>query len=751
MDLVNGFLVTLRDSFFVYALPNTSVSEVTWLGAIGDGLTVLSYIIMPILLWRFTLKKDGIQFSVLFKAFAIFILFCGIEHVFHIINVWEPLTMLTALSKMASGLVSVAIVVLLIKAFPKAIRIPSPQELEDRNKELERLNEDLKETLEAADMGTWVVDLISRKTTWSPIVYQIHEVEEGTEIFLEEAIKYYHHDSKDEIEHAVNRAIEYGEPWDLELKLLTSKGNVVWARAIGKAIYENGEVVKLKGLFQNINPMKLRVQKIEESERKLKESQKIGRFGNWSWDIENDELEWSDELYRIFGQNRSSFKPSYNSLKGLIHADDQRNLDKDVEAAIRLKRPHDLIHRISWPNGEIRYVHERGKVNYDEKSGQPVSMAGTTQDVTDRVLVEKELKESELALREAEKITGTGNWKWFQQSGRHVWSDERYRILGYEPGEVEPSLEVAFELIEEQDKPRVKTIVNNAVAKNADYDFEYRIISAKGECKVIREKGRFHNEGGLFSKTYIGTVQDVTIEHERKEELQVSLQALERSNEELQSFAYVASHDLQEPLRVINSYLQLIEMSYKEIIDDEGKLFIQNTINAASRMKRLINDLLVLSRLETKQRIVKPIDLNELMAHLKEDLKIAIEESDAKIVYEQLPVINGDPSQIKQLFQNLIGNAIKFQRADVAPFIKVSVLRKGQIHEFQIEDNGIGIDENYHSRIFTIFQRLHAKEEYQGTGIGLAICKKVVERHNGNISIESALGKGSVFTFTLNG
>lgn len=225
-------------------------------------------------------------------------------------------------------------------------------------------------------------------------------------------------------------------------------------------------------------------------------------------------------------------------------------------------------------------------------------------------------------------------------------------------------------------------------------------------------------------------------------------QELARSNAELQQFAYIASHDLQEPLRMITSYLQLLERRYTDKLDESANDFIEYAVDGATRMKTLINDLLTYSRVETRGKPFEQIDCNEIVEQAIANLKLAIEENHAIVTSDPLPLIMADRTQMTQLFQNLISNAVKFRRAET-PRIHISAELQPEKWLFRVQDNGIGIEEQYVDRIFVIFQRLHNRTEYPGTGIGLAICKKIVERHGGKIWVESQLGKGATFCFTI--
>jgi PAS domain S-box-containing protein len=258
----------------------------------------------------------------------------------------------------------------------------------------------------------------------------------------------------------------------------------------------------------------------------------------------------------------------------------------------------------------------------------------------------------------------------------------------------------------------------------------------------------FSTDGKTLTQI-VTSIRDITEQKVAEDDLRNSNLQLQRSNSELQDFAYVASHDLQEPLRKITSFSNLLVKNYKDILPDQGQQFITIIQNSSKRMSKLINDLLNYSRVTTKAQPFEKLDLKEIVEETLSDIQIIIEESKAKIKIKELCSIEGDELQLNLLFQNLIINAIKYAKADTQPVIEISSEIRDTECIIYVKDNGIGFDEKYLEKIFTIFQRLHGKNEYEGTGIGLAICKKIVERHNGIISARSKVGEGSTFIVTL--
>jgi chemotaxis family two-component system sensor kinase Cph1 len=239
----------------------------------------------------------------------------------------------------------------------------------------------------------------------------------------------------------------------------------------------------------------------------------------------------------------------------------------------------------------------------------------------------------------------------------------------------------------------------------------------------------------------VATTQDIT-------ELRKVQKELARSNAELQQFAYIASHDLQAPLRMISGYLQLLERSNKEKMDENSKEYIAFAVEGAKSMKELIKDILDYSRVETQGSEFLPTDMDIVMGTVMSDLANSIEEAGATISYDHLPTVKADQTQMVQLLENLIANATKFH-SEKPPVVHVSAIKVGPFWQIAVRDNGIGLDLKFKNRIFEMFQRLHTRDEYEGTGIGLAICKRIVERHGGQIWVESEMGEGATFYFTI--
>jgi PAS domain S-box-containing protein len=304
--------------------------------------------------------------------------------------------------------------------------------------------------------------------------------------------------------------------------------------------------------------------------------------------------------------------------------------------------------------------------------------------------------------------------------------------------------------IPKKDREEVKAVFKKLIAgeiEPVEY-FENSILTKdKGE-RIIAWHNNFLRDEGSKTIAALSSGEDITDHKKADDELRRLTSELQRSNADLKQFAYSASHDLQEPLRVVAGFVRLLEKRYKDKLDEKAHELIHFTVNGVERMQMLIRDLLVYSQVSTKGSIFKTTNCSVVLEEAIRNLQTAIEETGAEITCDLLPTVMGDSSQLIRLFQNLIGNGIKFRSA-ARPKIHISAEQKEKEWVFSVRDNGIGIDPKHLDRIFVVFQRLHTKEEYEGTGIGLSVCKKIVERHGGRIWVESEPGKGSTFFFTI--
>jgi len=358
----------------------------------------------------------------------------------------------------------------------------------------------------------------------------------------------------------------------------------------------------------------------------------------------------------------------------------------------------------------------------------------------------QQLKESEAKLNDAQRLAQIGSWEWNIVDNTIKWSDELYRVYGLSREIFEANYENYLKSIHPDDREYVNGIVQKAYQDHQPLDFNHRIILPDGDERTLHGKGEVYlnNEGNIIRM--MGTAQDVTERIKAEKKLNEYNIELERKNKEIEQFAYAASHDLQEPLRSISNFSKLLAGKLDKYADEEMNEYMSLVSGGASRMSNLIFDLLEYSRVG-KDMAKRTTDCDKLVHEIFTDLAAIIEESGAQIHVEKLPVIKC--YDLKSVFQNLILNAIKFKKKGVPPVVNISATDTGTEFLFTVKDNGIGIEKEYYDRIFIIFQRLHLRTEYAGTGVGLSLSKKIIEMHGGKIWVESAFGKGSTFYFTL--
>ncbi|HEY3360644.1 MAG TPA: PAS domain S-box protein [Methanosarcina sp.] len=481
---------------------------------------------------------------------------------------------------------------------------------------------------------------------------------------------------------------------------------------------------------------------LKESERSLSEAQRMAHLGNWDWNIITNELYWSDEIYRIFGCNPQEFGATYDAFLGYIHPDDRDYINSAVKEALNGKS-YSINHRVALASGEERVVHEQAEVIFNEEN-IPVHMRGTVQDITEHKRAEKALKLAnaynrsliEASIDPLVTIGPDGKITDVNKATELVTGCSRSELIGTDFSDYFTEPEKARESYQQ------------VFREGLVLDYELEIQHKDGYVTpVLYNASVYKDETGEVIGVF-AAARDITERKKAEAMLKLKLEELARSNAELEQFAYISSHDLQEPLRMIASYLQLLQRKYQGKLDDKADKYIYFAVDGASRMQNLINDLLEFSRVTTKAREFEPTDCKSILKQVVFDLEVSIKENEAHVSYGSLPVVMVDSSQLTQVFQNLISNAIKF-RSEKIPEIEISAKRKDNQWLFSVKDNGIGVDPKFSERIFEVFKRLNKRDEYPGTGIGLSICKKIVERHGGQIWIESESGKGSIFYFTL--
>lgn len=412
---------------------------------------------------------------------------------------------------------------------------------------------------------------------------------------------------------------------------------------------------------------------------------------------------------------------------------------------------HSLEYRMLHKDGSIIWVFDRGVIIDKDNTGRPLKIVGTHTDITERKNIEADLNKLQKQFQSFMDHTPAMAWI-VDKKSVYQFTNKQYLKTFYnkdiEDGNYEQLTGKSFfELFPKDIAEHYKS--NNDIVFTSNKILETIEPSVKKDgSKVVLKVLKFPMQISENETLLAGIAVNITEQIKAEETLGILNENLASSNKDLEQFAYIASHDLQEPLRMVSSFMQLLDKKYTHLLDDTAKQYIHFAVDGAERMKVLILDLLSFSRIGTEHQFNDTVDVKKILDEVKLNLTASITESNAKIEAGTFPVIQANRVQMVQLFQNLIGNAIKY-KSERTPEIEIGYSDGGSTYNFYVKDNGIGINSKYFEKIFVIFQRLHNKKEYPGTGVGLSICKKIVEKHGGKFTVESEPGRGSIFNFSI--
>jgi PAS domain S-box-containing protein len=521
-------------------------------------------------------------------------------------------------------------------------------------------------------------------------------------------------------------------------------GSIVWAD-VGTTLQKdkNGSPLYFITSVIDITERKRAEEAIKTSEERFRTAAENLTDIIYDWDIK-EKVDWYGDIDGIMGYSPGEFPRTIDGWAATIHPEDKDRVMAALESHLKNKAPYVIEYRVGRKDGEWRWWSARGTALRDDRD-EPYKMIGSISDITERKNAGEALRESEAKYR---TLVENIPQKILMKDRNYRWvsiNENLARDFGFRPEEVVGKADADLFSPELAAKYHADDVRIMDTGKTEDIEEKY--IQEGKETWVNTIKTPVRDASGVIVGV-LGIFWDITERKRAGEALERIRVDLARSNKELEQFAYVASHDLQEPLRMVSSYTQLLAQKYEGQLDEKAKKYINYAVDGAVRMQRLINDLLTYSRIGTRGKPSELIDSHSVLGEALRNLAATIEENRAVITNEDLPMVRADESQLMQVFQNLIANAIKFRQKEI-PRVHISVREQEHEWVFSVKDNGIGIDPKYSGRLFVIFQRLHTKEEYPGTGIGLAVCKRIVERHGGRIWFESELGKGTTFYFTI--
>ena len=636
------------------------------------------------------------------------------------------------------------------------------------NLELERRQAELLEAQELANMGSFLWDLKDKRSVFTPGVYRILELTEteNNEDFMRDV----HEEDRAKLEAAIKKALAGKGLYECEYRYTRNgKEKHIWSR--GVVTFENGKPLHMKGTIMDVTQKNKLLARLQESEALHEQAQGITHIGNWTWNVETGDVNWSDEMYRIYGLEPQSEKISFDRFISLLHPEDREKRIRDIQESLDTLKAKDYVLRVVNPDGKIKVLQGKGNVVIN-KQNKAVKISGTCQDITKEYNLNKNLQEKEAYLQELINSAPDAIVVIDNDNLISLWNPKTESIFGWKAAEVigrSITEVIAGPANDGISGSRINQLIQQAVEEKSNRVFELTAFTKeRSEINVSLSISQSVQGGKQF---YIAFLRDITREKQIKEELEQKSTQLEQANErlnaqnaelqtiniELESFNYAASHDLKEPLRKIQVYSGRI-LEKKDTLEPGLADYFDKVTRAASRMQSLIEDLLMYSRATDNTGSFERVNLNDVVEEVRNTLATTIEERQAIIVAGDLPVISAIPFQVHQLILNLVSNSLKYSKPGVPPCIVIyagSV--KGQEgfpadHEYMelvIKDNGIGFEPSNAEKIFGLFQRLHSKDDYPGSGIGLALCRKIVHNHGGFIKAESQPMEGATFKVYL--
>lgn len=496
---------------------------------------------------------------------------------------------------------------------------------------------------------------------------------------------------------------------------------------------------------------------LQEEHKRLKEAQSIGHLGSFEWKADGKGIRWSDEMFRIHGLQAQSEEITHDRANSFIHPDDRHAFDRAMLSCRTQPRSIEVTHRIIRADGVLRNLYRRVQ-SFADEDGRIMEFRGAAQDITEQVDATTKIKASEALLRAAEEAALTGSYEADVATMQFHFSDGLFRIFGEPPQSFVPTLEYIDSKTHTEDIERARETLRVAILEKQSFYCTRRIYHPDGDLRIIETHGKVVCNEYDQPVKLIGLVQDITERRKSEQQLEYKNQELQRRNEEIAAFAFVASHDLREPIRKILSFSEFLIARESNNLSSHGEKYLNRIENAVRRLNLMINDLMALTQIHETPANFEYVDLNEVLTEAKNELREWAETSRATIESGNLLAIHGIRQQLVHLFYNLISNGLKFEPGRDAPWISIQseeveitasgegLIRGRKYIKLSFVDNKMGFDIQSRKQMFEIFPRLSSRNFKEGTGIGLGICRKIMENHNGFIQVDGEENKESGFS-----
>jgi len=665
---------------------------------------------------------------------------------------------------------------LLIEAITQtaAIAIVKQREAEALRASEERL----RLAVTGGNVGIWEWDVHDNRLVWSDQLFAMFGwTRKSEDPTLQMFMKCIHDEDRLRVETALERALAEHRDYEVEYRIRWPDGSVRWIAAKGRGEYDaHGVATRMMGVALDITDRQTAEEEISRREAQLAEAQRIAHIGSYEWDIRSDIVYRSEELCVIFGLSHSELEPTFEAYLARVHPEDRATTKKTIEQALAEQRPFEFEERIVRSDGAIRVLHSQGRWIVDQASQQPARLVGICQDITERKHAEDELRRSEERFQIVARATNDAIWDWDVVTDEIWWNQGISSLFNYPIEDVGVRPEWRNERIHPDDVERVSSGIRAVMEKREQFwSGEYRFRRADGSYADIFDRGFVIYDDSRKPIRMIAAMADIserkraleileqrvatrTVELQNKnQELQGEISHRKRAeellltkNEELKAFAYMVSHDLKAPLRGIEGYARELDRRHQSGLNERALFCLQQILTSTQNLDHLIEDLLHYSRLDAETPRIGDVNLADVVDAILSDRKLAISQYHTKVT------VALSSSQLRtwerglvQVLTNLIDNALKYSRDAKPPCIQISSQEFPDAFQIVISDNGIGFEMKYHDRIFGLFNRLVRLEQYEGTGAGLAIVKKVVEKVGGKIWADSRPDEGAKFFVEL--